>query len=217
MVVLHCIINQRCPRPANAHEYRSRSLSCGEEVRLYDRITLWRWLRLEFDPTVTDLAVNCKMFEGSGFRVPITFSYLKHGKPWMVIRENGPLDATESLHEHCALLSIMLEVLDDKWSSSRHVEMWNLMKMTSYIHKWSNRITEKRLAVVARDVVGCGKISIQNLCSGDLESNAETLALAFELVRRGRLCIPDLYNFKITQNSLVTVNEPVLIGGADNG
>jgi hypothetical protein len=157
------------------------------------------------------------MFEGSGFRVPITFSYLKHGKPWMVIRENGPLDATESLHEHCALLSIMLEVLDDKWSSSRHVEMWNLMKMTSYIHKWSNRITEKRLAVVARDVVGCGKISIQNLCSGDLESNAETLALAFELVRRGRLCIPDLYNFKITQNSLVTVNEPVLIGGADNG
>lgn len=217
MADLHCMLNQRCSRPANAHEYRSRSFKSGEAVRLYDRITLWRWLTLEFDSSVTGLEVNANLFDGANDRIPIVFKYLEHGNLRLVIRDNCSESSVGSLHNYCGLLNIMLEILEEKWSLSRHVEMWNLMKMASYIHKWSNRITEKQLSLVSRTVSASQQITIKELCSTEREFGTEALALAFELVRRGRLYIPGLCERKITLESLITIQDFSLVDGARNG
>lgn len=204
MTVLDSLVSQQCPRPAGAHEYRYRSLKSGEPVRLYDRITLWRWLKLEFDPSVTELKTNEQIFEGTSFRIPIVFSCSKQGRPHFVTQGSPTEVAMHSLQEYCSLLGISLETIEEKWTSARHMEMWNLLKMTSYINKWHSKISEKKLGLVFRDVSMRKIVSIKELCEED-RMNSETLALSFELVRRGRLCLLEIASKKISQNTQISI------------
>jgi hypothetical protein len=204
MTVLDSLVSQQCPRPAGAHEYRYHSLKSGEPVRLYDRITLWRWLTLEFDPSVTELKINAQIFESTPFRIPIVFSYSKQGRPHLITQDSATEAAMHSLQEYCSLLGISLETIEEKWTSAGHVEMWNLLKMMSYINKWHYKISEKRLGLVFRDITIHKSVSIKEMCEED-RMNPETLALSFELVRRGRLRLLEIASKKISQNTQISI------------
>jgi len=205
MSVLDSMVSRRCSRPAGAHEYRYRSLKSGAEVRLYDRITLWRWLTLEFDASVSDLKINDQVFENTFSHVPIVFFYSKHGRPHLVVQENTTEAAIISLHEYCNLVGITVETLEEKWAADRHVEMWNLLKMASYINKWHHRISEKRLSQVFRDIAMLDKVAIKEL-SEQYRTSPENLAMVFELVRRGRLHVLGITKNKISQNTQLSTD-----------
>ncbi|HBN8522221.1 hypothetical protein ACIUV2_25365 [Pseudomonas aeruginosa] len=193
-------------RPQGAPEFLAYSPKNSSQVRLYCRPSFWRWAETEFDPNATDVLANQLVLNTQVRKIAVALQYETNNSTHIVFsrREINGSAETEIL-EYAAKNGIQCEFLGAQCKAEDQVHAENLLCMLSYINKFRVSLSDRNLDCALRIVDRSpGKVSAAILSLQQIfPENAG--ALLFELVRRGRLWIPDVQNKRINGSTQLHV------------
>ncbi|MFG8263285.1 hypothetical protein ACEOQV_31795 [Pseudomonas aeruginosa] len=180
-------------RPAGAPEFLAYSPKTACPVRLYCRPSFWRWATIEFDPYATGVSVNQLVLNVQARKSSVALRYETADSTYLIFsKREVNTDVETEILEYAEKNGFQCQFLDFRCKQEEVVHAENLLCMLSYINKFRDSLSNKNLDCALR-LVDRSQNTIQGAIAGLNERFTENSgALLFELVRRGKLVIPDI-------------------------
>lgn len=198
-----------CPRPKGAPEFLAFSLKNDRRVRLFNRVSLWRWARTEFNPLAVSLKVNEQTFAAPSGQAAIAIAFETDFTETMVFFDKGISESLKAEIIHYGeTMGCCVEFINNQFLTDNKIESTNYLHMLAYIVKWREVFTDRNLERCLRILADSNWVVQDAVKELTLVFQDSAAALFFETVRRGAISLADIKTLKLTGRSRF------LIGGA---
>lgn len=189
-------------RKKGQNEYVIWSTKAGAAFTLHEKSQVLYLLRQEFNPSVT--ALSCEPFQ---VKTPYGTAYLPisayHGDLPKLAIFDTPEVITQQVTLLCEQRGWMLDVVTTSPETDSSHEFWNLLEMHQWLIRWGSTIREKDLQIFARSMRPGHSFVLQQQLSN--EDSVVQITMVYELVRRGRLRLQDIFSKRVCQESIFSV------------
>lgn len=193
-------------RPQGAPEFLAYSPKNACQIRLYCRPSFWRWATTEFDPNATDVLVNQLVLNTPARKISVALQYEITNSTYFVFsRREAKGNIVTEILEYAAKSGVQCEFLGDQCKQEDQVHAENLLCMLSYINKFRMSLSDRNLDCALRVVDRSQGVISDAILNLQQKFPENAGALLFELVRRGRLCIPDVQQKRINGSTRLNV------------
>lgn len=186
-------IEESLGRPKGTPEFQAFSPKNDCSVKLYCRPTFWKWGLLEFDPLAAELRVNDRVLQIDSRKIRIAIAFeAPHSTSYVFSRYEVDSGIRLAISEYAYKHSVSCEILGADYLKDHQVNAENVIRMLSYISKYRDALTKRNLDEGMRAIRSSGLTLGGAFACLEPKFGSIGGAIAFELVRLGRIRIPSL-------------------------
>lgn len=194
----------RPPRPKGAHLFRVFSMKNHCALEMHYRTQLVEWARFEFDSKLVNFVPLNKPFETDqgSLRISFKLEYLNEDVLAYVVGQGN--EAVEDAFEKaCSAIGIKTRRIGQDPVSASRIEVWNRLKILTFITRWRHDITADSVKRFLFDLNCESQCLLRDFDQLIGFGDGKGVAFGLELVRAGRFYLPSLRETALSHKSVI--------------